>query len=196
MLSRAIKTTWRPIIWLLLLRTSLSRTLSRQETNNLNCHMGIISYRNTFIRGEVPAYFSLELFPCDANELKKVLWYWDQNIFMWDCNCITSSLQQNCTETIPWGQDRVLRPHTRGQRKGVLKKLAVLHQMSSWEWQICGWERKSLPSGQEKKGVKYDCFQQKKPCNYVLYLHLYRKRKIRLMIHRHCIHKTKEYEEE
>lgn len=49
--------------------TSVSRTLSRQETNNLNCYMGIISYMNTFIRGEVLAYFSLELFPCDVNKL-------------------------------------------------------------------------------------------------------------------------------
>lgn len=49
--------------------TSLSKTLSGQETNNLKCWMDVISYTNTFIREEEFAYFSLELFPCDANKL-------------------------------------------------------------------------------------------------------------------------------
>lgn len=44
--------------------------------------------------------------------------------------------------------------------------------------------------GTSKKGVKYDCFQQKKSYNCILYLHVYGKRKIYLMVHRHRFHRT------
>lgn len=55
--------------------TSLSRTLSGQDTNHWKCWTDTISYTNTFIREEAFAYFNLELFPCDANKILKVLWY-------------------------------------------------------------------------------------------------------------------------
>lgn len=44
--------------------------------------------------------------------------------------------------------------------------------------------------GTSKKGVKYDCFQQKKSYNYILYLHLYGKSKIHLSVHGHRCHRT------